>query len=56
MAPESDEQFEDSKARMDPSPKFDLKSEVASPDGCFLVCPVSGRCFPKNNTVNEEAW
>lgn len=27
---------------------------VASPDGCFLVCPVSGRCFPKNNTVNEE--
>ncbi|CAK9020319.1 unnamed protein product [Durusdinium trenchii] len=27
---------------------------VASPDDCFLVCPVSGRCFPKSSTVNEE--
>ncbi|CAE7687497.1 unnamed protein product [Symbiodinium pilosum] len=27
---------------------------VASADD-FLVCPVSGRCFPKNSTVNEEA-
>mmetsp|Transcript_30723 Transcript_30723/g.57533 ORF Transcript_30723/g.57533 Transcript_30723/m.57533 type:complete len:318 (+) Transcript_30723:86-1039(+) len=27
---------------------------VASADD-FLVCPVSGRCFPKNTTVNEEA-
>eukprot|EP00439_Symbiodinium_sp_Y106_P075469 s3129_g14.t7 len=26
---------------------------VASSEG-FLVCPVSGRCFPKNSTVNEE--
>lgn len=30
--------------------------KVASPDDCFLVCPVSGRCFPKSSTVNEEAW
>ncbi|CAE8606794.1 unnamed protein product [Polarella glacialis] len=28
---------------------------VRSADGCFLVCPVSGRCFPKDNSVNEEA-
>eukprot|EP00931_Biecheleriopsis_adriatica_P043711 TRINITY_DN24977_c0_g1_i1.p1 TRINITY_DN24977_c0_g1~~TRINITY_DN24977_c0_g1_i1.p1 ORF type:complete len:351 (+),score=73.86 TRINITY_DN24977_c0_g1_i1:70-1122(+) len=28
---------------------------VVSADDFFLVCPVSGRCFPKNNTVNEEA-
>ena len=33
---------------------FQLKAEVASPDDCFLVCPLSGYCFPKNNTVNEE--
>ena len=33
---------------------FQLKAEVASPDDCSLVCPLSGYCFPKNNTVNEE--
>lgn len=27
---------------------------VASSDECFLVCPVSGRCFPMNSGIEEE--
>ncbi|CAJ1375381.1 unnamed protein product [Effrenium voratum] len=37
------------------APSTPCASCVPSADDCFLVCPVSGRCFPKVNTVNEEA-
>jgi len=28
---------------------------VSDAEECFMVCPISGRCCPRNNTVNEEA-